>query len=260
MVNLVFIVAVVSLVVCHLPASAFPTRPLPLRRSGSSVPAVATSDFYATTPPIAIDRERLPASNITYTEWSILFDKVRAMSGDEQLTRLKLQARAAVGPPKAVQTAAAASANKDDKGTTDSLDVLGELLDLNDDYTQQLNIFRRNIALRANRVLLPARNAQIFSTLINAMIAANEWTFARSVVDYVGLTPATYCAANAPCVDIDVTRTSTYILRKILELDLDRLAWVNAGRRPEDEPSTPRSRGESVQEWLYTQVRRGGGN
>jgi hypothetical protein len=41
----------------------------------------------------------------------------------------------------------------------------------------------------------------------------------------------------------------------MLELDLEQLSWQRSGRKGV-EPSTPKSRGESVQEWLYTQVHR----
>lgn len=92
------------------------------------------------------------------------------------------------------------------------------------------------------------------------MITDGEWSFARSVVDYIGLTPATYCftqngGQSSSTFKIDVLKLSTYIVRKNLELDLERMAWVRGGRVGE-EPSTPKSRGESVQEWLYTQVHR----
>lgn len=60
-----------------------------------------------------------------------------------------------------------------------------------------INIFRRNIALRANRVLHPARNAQIFSLLINLMIDNNEWRMARDVTSYVGLTSAKYLVSDS---------------------------------------------------------------
>lgn len=42
----------------------------------------------------------------------------------------------------------------------------------------------------------------------------------------------------------------------MLELDLDRMAWVRKGRDVSTEPSTARTRGEATQEWLYTQVHR----
>jgi hypothetical protein len=41
-----------------------------------------------------------------------------------------------------------------DKGTSDSLDILAELRSFDGNYEYLLNIFRRNIALRANRVLV----------------------------------------------------------------------------------------------------------
>ena len=143
-----------------------------------------------------------------------------------------------------------------DKGTTDSWDVLREVLIMEGNFDTILNKFRRNIALRANRVLHPARNAQIFALLINCMIADGSWVSARDVIAYVGLTPAKYCEMKDTEIIIDFDTISGYIARRMLELDLDRMAWVTMGRDPATEPSTPKSRGESVQEWLYTQVHR----
>jgi hypothetical protein len=143
-----------------------------------------------------------------------------------------------------------------DKGTSRTADVLAEFLYLNSSYELPLNIFRRNIALRANRVLHPARNAQIFSALINTMLTAELWREVRGAVEYIGLTPATYIEVDSISgnVVIDFNRTCTYVCRRMLELDLDRMAWVIEGRDAASEPSTPKSRGEAVQEWLYTQV------
>eukprot|EP01036_Dinobryon_divergens_P028136 gene28136-37034_t len=75
------------------------------------------------------------------------------------------------------------------------------------------------------------------------------------MVGYIGLTVPNYVHLQ-PSGDSEIILFDTinYLCRKMLELDLDRMAWVSNGRVLEDEPSTPRSRGESVQEWLYTQV------
>ena len=143
-----------------------------------------------------------------------------------------------------------------DKGTSNSKDVFLEVVDLAMDYEVVLNIFRRNIALRANRVLHPARNAQIFSQLINFMIMHDQWKSVRDIVSYVGLTPRNYCCEQPDgSIDIQLNSTVMFITRRMLELDLERMAWLREGREGA-EPSTPKSRGESVQEWLYTQVHR----
>lgn len=196
----------------------------------------------------------LPACNITFTEWSILIDDTTIHLGSDHSKRLieqLLESRAS--NPMAFMNATAI-----DKGTSDSLDVLEEYYVLKGDYEYHLNVFRRNIALRANRVLHPARNAEIFSVLINLMITANEHDFARAAVEYIGLTPATYCKFDSAskAVVVDLYSITEYCTRKILELDIERMAWVKRGCPLGEEPSTPKSRGESVQEWLYTQVHR----
>jgi hypothetical protein len=84
------------------------------------------------------------------------------------------------------------------------------------------------------------RNAQIFSTLINAMLMNGMWSTARDVVDYVGLTKLRYCSflptnpnfqvEKRPCTN-SITMTFddmiNYVSRRMLELDLDRMKWIN---------------------------------
>ena len=105
---------------------------------------------------------------------------------------------------------------------TQSQITLEEITSLAGNYELQLNIFRRNIALRANRVLMPARNAQIFAQLINVLIAADEFPVARAVVEYVGLTPSTYCQHNkmTSMAIIDLQTILSYVSRKMLEVDI----------------------------------------
>lgn len=184
-------------------------------------------------------------NNISFSEWSVAtnhFDQ-----NTDNISSFVLQSFELGG----------SNSNSTDKGEQSSWGSFREFCDYNFDYELAASMFRRNIALRANRVLHPARNAQIFTALINLMISANLLEQLRDMLGYIGLTVPNYVQL-LPSGDseIHVAETINYISRKMLELDLDRMSWVLRGRPLEDEPSTPKSRGESVQEWLYTQVHR----
>lgn len=190
--------------------------------------------------------------NITFTEWSFLGD-IRFENNEKDWDLFYSEMRTRGFEVNEFNAYDPANVNT---GSTNSNFTLSEVLWIRSDIELPLNIFRRNIALRANRVLHPARNAQIFSTLINTMIGEGMWEKAMDVVGYVGLVPTKYvCKNSGGDFEINIDTIANYVCRKMLELDLDRMAWIRQGRLDE-EPSTPRSRGESVQEWLYTQVHR----
>ena len=118
----------------------------------------------------------IQTTNVTYTEWSIFFDAMVATKEEGQKNVQELHTnyfKLLSDNPENVKILSMKKSNdKDvDKGTSSSIDILREIMDLGGDWQNQLNIFRRNIALRNNRVLHPARNAMIFTSLINTMIA-----------------------------------------------------------------------------------------
>jgi hypothetical protein len=90
------------------------------------------------------------------------------------------------------------------------------------------------------------------------MITAGLWKPLKEMVGYIGLTEKNYVQPSAEVGEIFINSTmvTEYIARRMLELDIERMAWTLRGRPLNEEPSTPKSRGESVQEWLYTQVHR----
>jgi hypothetical protein len=116
--------------------------------------------------------------NVTFTEWSLLAKSIQMASlstdqsksisfnismtayDDEQLMEylnsFGHNYYAAKSNPK-LQNRNINSKADVDKGSTSSYDSLVELRQLNGDFNLPLNIFRRNIALRNNRVLHPAR-------------------------------------------------------------------------------------------------------
>ena len=188
--------------------------------------------------------------NVTVTEWSVA----------GKVTSTAFEVWEPFFAPSGVSVNNNLDRTSHDKGSQDSLSTLRELQSHSNSYELILNIFRRNIALRANRVLHPARNAQIFSSLINLMISNGAWMNARDVVAYIELPTSTYLTTEADserrkCY-VDANTTAYYICKSMLELDLDRMAWINLGRRADCEPSTPKSTGDATQEWLYTQVYR----
>lgn len=185
--------------------------------------------------------------NVTFSEWTVAFDCMQSFTDFKESVgdRIALSGDSNNGAKPIFV----------DAGRNDSYSAFAEFCNYNSDFEIAAGMFRRNIALRANRVLHPARNAQIFTALINLMISAKLWQPNREMVGYIGLTVPNYVHLQ-PSGDSEILLFDTinYLCRKMLELDLDRMAWVSNGRVLEDEPSTPRSRGESVQEWLYTQV------
>ena len=202
--------------------------------------------------------------NSTFTEWSVLceIEALRASGdrADEETYRaevLRIAELSRLAHLEFLQNTHASSlgTHLKDKGNSSAVATLDELISLGGDYEAALQVFRRNIALRANRVLHPARNAQILSAVINSLIAFNDWRVAERVVDYVGLTSATYLRRGEVGPLVDTSAMAMYLAQRMLELDLPRISWERRGREG-PEPSTPRSRGESVQEWLYTQVHR----
>ena len=203
---------------------------------------------------LVTDISELPASNITTTEWSVYLDLHKVLFQDEKVEQiiknLNEQKENEEKTKKII---------KIDKGTTSSIDTLNELYLLNGNYEYHLNIFRRNIALRANRVLHPSNNAQTFSTLINLMISSKEWQFSCQVLEYIGLTPATYCKFDhiSNTFVIDFNAITNYITRYLLELRIEVIADKRADKILEAANNEKERRDkESVQEWFYTQVHR----
>jgi hypothetical protein len=196
----------------------------------------------------------LPFDNITTTEWSVYLDIHKSLVD---------QSNAAIIMSNLIEQKDINDKNnnviKIDKGTSNSIDTLNELYLLNNNYEYHLNIFRRNIALRANRVLHPANNAQTFSTLINLMISNMEWQFALQVCEYIGLTPATYCSFDneSNTFTIDINTIANYVARYLLELRIEVIADKNNDRvLVATNNEKERRFKESVQEWYYTQVHR----
>ena len=118
----------------------------------------------------------IQSTNVTYTEWSIFFDAMVATkeSGQESIQEIQMNYLNLLSEnPENVKILSMKKSNdKDvDKGTSSTIDILCEIMELGGNWQNQLNIFRRNIALRNNRVLHPARNPMIFTSLINSMIA-----------------------------------------------------------------------------------------
>ena len=118
----------------------------------------------------------IQTTNVTYSEWSIYLDSMATTKEDGQKNVQEIQNNyfnlLSENPDNMKILTTKKSTDKVvDKGTSSSIDILREIMDLGGNWQVQLNIFRRNIALRNNRVLHPARNAMIFTSLINTMIA-----------------------------------------------------------------------------------------
>jgi len=195
----------------------------------------------------------LPLSNITTTEWSI-YTEINNLFEDKLIDNIMLNLIKQNENDKKLKNII-----KIDKGTSNSIDILNELYELKGNYEYHLNIFRRNIALRANRVLHPANNAQTFSTLINLMISKNEWLFSAQVCEYIGLTPDTYCKFDSQTntYNIDINSISNYVTRFLLELRIEIIADKANDKILEATNSEKLRRDrESVQEWFYTQIHR----
>lgn len=77
-----------------------------------------------------------------------------------------------------VDGARANGGKHDGLDTTYSYQVLTEAL--KDVKSQQaLHLWRRNVALRQNRVLMPARAAELYALMINTCLAEGEWELPR---------------------------------------------------------------------------------
>jgi hypothetical protein len=113
------------------------------------------------------------------------------------------------------------------------------------------NAFRRNIALRLNRVLNPARNAQIFTHLYSTLISDGYWEDLVQMSSYVGFSPHCYYKNQKICFN----EISKYVLEEMLELDLTLLKWISAGKIGL-KPRSRKENNECPQEWFYTQISR----
>ncbi len=120
------------------------------------------------------------------------------------------------------------------------------------DVEATLERWRRVVAMRQNRVLNPARAAQLYSQLTSCMLCQGEFPFLRQVLTYVGLTPDVYLPEGN---EIDLNRLCFHIGKTTLDIDLERWRFEEEGRaKGEPEPRTPKERGESMAEWLWQQV------
>jgi hypothetical protein len=243
-------VVIVILIVINLGIDCYHISPR--NRLCTAIRSSTWNDFYnGNIISLTTDISELPASNITTTEWSVYLDLHKTLKDEKAALIMKHLIEQKENHEKKTMTI------KIDKGTSNGIDTLNELYNLNGNYEYHLNIFRRNIALRANRVLHPANNAQTFSTLINLMISNNEWEFGCQVLEYIGLTPVTYCTFDGNVYLIDINAITNYIARYLLELRIEVIADKRAGAILEAANNEKERRDkESVQEWFYTQVHR----
>ena len=104
--------------------------------------------------------------NVTFSEWAVAFDCMQSFTDFTESVgdRINLSRDNNNNGAKPILV---------DAGRNDSYSAFVEFCNYNSDFEIAAGMFRRNIALRANRVLHPARNAQIFTALINLMISAN---------------------------------------------------------------------------------------
>lgn len=112
------------------------------------------------------------------------------------------------------------------------------------------NAFRRNIALRLNRVLVPARNAQIFSHLYCALLSEDLVDALVDMSSYVGFSTPSYFNNGT----VSLNCIATYMIESMLELNLEVLAWHSAGRPQTERPLSSKEAGASPQEWFYAQI------
>lgn len=128
-----------------------------------------------------------------------------------------------------------------------------------DDVSATLERWRRVVAMRQNRVLVPGRAAQIYSQLISTFLGAGEFEFLRQVLQYVGLTPEVYLP-TVPGAFIDLNDLCFRIAKITLDIDLLQWQWEEEGRaRGEPEPLSPKEKGENIAEWHWKQVPPPGG-
>jgi hypothetical protein len=120
------------------------------------------------------------------------------------------------------------------------------------DIEGTLERWRRVVAMRQNRVLVPGRTAQIYSQLISVFLRADEFDFLRQVLQYVGLTPDIYLPRGQL---FDLEKLSCQVAKVMLDIDLEQWQWEEHGRAlGAPEPLSPREKGENIAEWLWKQV------
>ncbi|CEL93411.1 unnamed protein product [Vitrella brassicaformis CCMP3155] len=131
------------------------------------------------------------------------------------------------------------------------------------DWQRQLHVFRKNIALRTNRVLDPSRSAHIYTDFISACIRGRARRVALAAIAYVGIPPArfnampadSHAAQTSSSRVLDLGQLATYVAGTMLDLDLARLQWEQQeGEKEGEEPLQPRQRGDATSEWFYKQV------
>ncbi|KAG5190359.1 hypothetical protein JKP88DRAFT_261978 [Tribonema minus] len=146
--------------------------------------------------------------------------------------------------------------SKDIEGTY-SFQVLQEALR---DVTgqQALHLWRRNVALRQNRILQPARVAELYTLMINLCVGDGEWELVKQVLTYVGLTPARLYQPTTRT--IDMRSIGVTVAGIMLDLDLERMEWERAAEDERgSEPLSPRQKGGDLADWYYKQVLPPGG-
>lgn len=133
------------------------------------------------------------------------------------------------------------------------------------DVGATLERWRRVVALRQNRVLVPGRAAELYSQLISTLLWADEFELARQVLAYVGMTPEVYLpspssSSSSPLV-CDLNALGYKIGKEMLDIPLEKWEWEREGkRRGEPAPLSPREQGEAIAEWHWKQVAPEGGD
>lgn len=130
------------------------------------------------------------------------------------------------------------------------------------DVGTTLERWRRVVALRQNRVLVPGRAAELYSQLISTLLWADEFELARQVLMYVGLTPeGVYLPATGAPLVCDLGAVCYKVGKQMLDLPLEKWEWdVEGKRRGQAEPPSPREQGEAIAEWHWKQVAPEGGD
>jgi len=137
------------------------------------------------------------------------------------------------------------------------------------DIEVTLERWRRVVALRQNRVLVPGRAAELYGQLISTLLWAGEEDLVRQVLQYVGLTPegvylpsAASSSSPAPSPLVcDLNGVCRTIAKIMLDIPLERWEWeVEGRRRGAPEPPSPKEQGEAIAEWHWKQVAPAGGD
>jgi hypothetical protein len=129
------------------------------------------------------------------------------------------------------------------------------------DVGATLERWRRVVALRQNRVLVPGRAAELYSQLISTLLWAGEADLARQVLQYVGLTAEGVYLPAASSEVCDLNVLCYKVAKQMLDIPLEKWEWDAEGkRRGQPEPLSARDQGEAIAEWHWKQVAPRGGD